>query len=184
MEKGPSTSPTRSRTRKGSKENICTLTEFSALLRESEERLKSFLKSEIDSLGVRIERIESKLSLVQTQCANLDNEISMIKSFVVDEQIQIENHEKKLRASNIIVHNIPEDEVTVGAETFTSDSEKILTMCHMAKIDLEPDEVVHFQRLGKRQTNKTRPLKVQLKSPEQKFKLLLTYLLGLVPRGR
>ena len=119
-----------------------------------------------------MERIESKLSTVQTECVRLDSEIDTIRKILFDQQLQIESQEKRLRAANIIVHNMPEDEITVSGEKLDNDSEKMSALCNMANIALEPDEMVVFQRLGKRQTNKTRPLKIQMKSPEQKFKLL------------
>lgn len=170
MQKESASTP-RLRTRKGSLKEV-SLSEVAELLRESEERIKAFVKSEFDSLAERIDKIESKLSVVQTQCVRLDGEMEKVKEVISDQMLQLENHEKKLRERNIIVSNVPESDITVAGQTITCDSDKVMALCEMADLDIDSNDVVTLQRLGKRQPNKNRPLMIQLDNKELKFKLL------------
>lgn len=149
-----------------------SLTEVAELIRESEERLKAFVKSEFESLVERIDKIESRMSVVQTQCVHFDGELEKVKEVISQQMLQVESHEKKLRERNVIVHNMPESGITVAGETINHDSDKIMALCKMTDLDIVSKDVVNLQRLGKRQTNKNRPLKIQFREKEHKFKLL------------
>jgi len=164
-------SPARSKTRKGSLKEV-SLSEVAELLRQSEERIKSFVKSEFDSLAERIDKIESKLSVVQTQCVRFDGELEKVKEVMSRQMLQLESHEKMLREQNVIVHNVPESDIKVAGLTIDLDSAKIVALCEMVDVDIDSDDMVNLQRLGKRQPNKNRPLKIKFDNKELKFKML------------
>jgi hypothetical protein len=146
--------------------------EFSALLGSLEDRLKTFIKSEIASIIEKVDNIEKKLSCVQTECIRLGGEVESIKKIISDQQLAIESHEQKLRSNNIIVHNIPEDVVVVNIYSgqIRDDSEKIMSLCRLANIDIALDSFSSVSRLGKRLPDKTRPLKITLKHVNEKYK--------------
>ena len=161
------------RSRKGSlvKDNL-TLQDIPALIRESEERIKNFLKTEIEAVNKRLDKFEASLFSVKANCDHLGNEITTIKEVIIDQQLKIESHEAKLRSNNIIVHNIPEDPVFYGPDKLEDDKSKMSVLCHLSDVKIKADDMSSFQRLGKRQQNKNRPLKVTLKNSSQKFQFL------------
>ena len=77
-----------------------------------------------------------------------------------------------IRANNLIIHNIPEDDLSHGGEILADDDEKLQFLIDSACIDVSPDDVISLQRLGKKQSGKVRPLKITLKNPEKKFSFL------------
>ena len=160
------------RSRKGSLKKTPTLSDISGLILESEARIKNFLKEEIAAVHERLEKFEHKLSCVQSQIVQTDDEVSKLRSVILDQQLQIESHEVKMREKNVIIQNIPEAEVSSEAGILRDDSEKLETLCRLANININPEDMVSLRRLGKRQSNSNRPLKVTLKKTEQKFKFL------------
>lgn len=171
-----SSTPVVTRGRKGSqKEGVSTgitLDEFSVLLRETEERLKKCFKDEISVLSERLVDVEKALSSVQIECARLDVENARMKEVILNQQMQLENHESKLRERNLLVNNVPEDNLSFGTETLESDSDKISFIITSAQVDADIDDVIDFQRLGKRTPNKHRPLRITLADKKVKFAFL------------
>jgi hypothetical protein len=165
------TTPAETRSRKGSVKETAPLISADLIL-ECEERIKACFRSEISKLIARVDKIESVISSVQTECVRLDEQILRIKDVICDQQIKIENYEKHLRADKVIVHNVPENDIFVGTEKIERDLDKINLMCRSVRVDITPDKIVSVRRLGIRQKNKCRPLKVTLSSKDHKFKLL------------
>jgi hypothetical protein len=166
-----STTPHNTRGRKGSlRDNTKELT--ANMLVEMEERLKTFIQSEIASLVVKVDNLERKLSGVQTECLRLDGEINTIKKIISDQQMTIESHEHKLRANNIIIHNIPEDVITQSGTHINKDTDKIMSLCQLSNIEISRDDLTSVSRLGRRLPDKNRPIKLILKHQDQKFKFL------------
>ena len=164
------------RGRKGSVKDTCTITisDISSLIRESEERIKSHFKDELKAITDRLDRFEQHLSSVQTECARLDSEVSTLKKLVISQQMQIEGQENKMRESNIIVHNIPENDTPVflNSERLTNDLQKTLAFCKTANIDVYPDDIVTLRRIGKHKSKNSRPLKITFKTPDLRYKFL------------
>lgn len=175
MADNKATPPMNLRGRKGStKDCTISISDISTLIRESEERIKGYLKNEMNAIIDRLDRFEQHLSSVQIECARLDSEVSTIKNIVISQQIQIEKHESKMRENNIIVHNIPESDTPVflGSERLTDDLQKTRVLCQTAKIDIKPDDIVAIRRLGRRNSNNSRPLKITLTKPDLRYKFL------------
>ena len=174
-DKNKSSPAMQTRGRKGSstttKENL-NLSDISALIHESEARIKDFVKTEIGAVNSRLERFEATLFSVKNDCERLEVEVSKIKQIINEQQIMIEKHESKIRECNIIVHNIPEGPVLSGTDTLREDKEKMLILCRTASLNVKAEDMRSFERLGKRQPNKNRPLKITMKSSSQKFELL------------
>lgn len=175
-----SQSPHNTRGRKGSlKDSVkdSNPSDFTAMLVALEDRLKAFIKSEVASLAsqvtsltTKVDNIEQKLSSVQTDCLRLDNEIQTIRRVITDQQLTIESHEQKLRANNIIIHNIPEDVVLLNGDQIKNDTEKIMSLCKLADIEIVREDLVSVSRLGKRLPDGVRPLKLILNQPNKKYK--------------
>jgi hypothetical protein len=162
------------RPRKGSVEHIKdpTKVDFAALLRETEERIKNCFKDEIKSVTERLDKIERNISVVQTECVRLDAEVTTIKRIIVLQQQSIERNEERLRESNLILNNIPENEVIHESKNLKSDPDKLVFIGNVSKVDLSSNDVVSTHRLGKKHGDKPRPLKVVLKDKDTKFKIL------------
>lgn len=161
-----------SRSRRGSLKNDIKLKDVAELIRESEERMKSFIKEEIKSVTDRLTQIEANASLMQSECVRLDDELSKIRNVVINQQLLVEDHERKLRANNVIIHNIPEDRVSSESDVLDDDEQKIECLCRSARVDIGANDIVTIHRIGKRQANKVRPIKLTLKNTDLKFKFL------------
>ena len=144
----------------------------SSALRVMEERLKSFFKSEIVTLVEKMERIEDKLLAVQSECIRIDGELSKVKSIISNQQLIIEKHEQKLRARNVIIHNIPEGVISVDGDRIRSDIEKVNVLCRSAEIDVGRFDLTSVSRIGRSISDKARPLLVTVSKPDCKFSFL------------
>lgn len=164
------------RGRKGSAKDSSTvaISDIPALIRESEERIKSHFKDELKAITDRLDRFEQHLSSVQTECARLDSEVSTLKELLISQQMQIEGHESRMRENNIIVHNIPENDtpVLLGSDRLTNDLQKTMAFIKTADIDIYPEDIVTVRRIGKRKSKNSRPLKITLKKSDLRFKFL------------
>ncbi|MEL7307441.1 MAG: hypothetical protein AAGK05_05880, partial [Pseudomonadota bacterium] len=73
---------------------------------------------------------------------------------------------------NIIIQNIPEENLTFGTENLKDDDEKLRYIIREAKIEVKPENMVSFQRLGKHHHSKIRPLRVTLCDTKVKYEFL------------
>lgn len=167
-----STTPVTTRGRKGSMKDSVTIDDIQNLILKSEERMKAFFREEIAVLTERLVRLEDSLSSVQTECVRLDDEVTKLKTVITSQQLQIEGNEQRLRANNLILHNISEDDLSHGPNRISNDREKVDVILKSCNTVLSSDDIMSYQRLGKRQSGKTRPLKITLKSTENKYQLL------------
>ena len=167
-----SPSKTSTRGRKASLKDGLTLADVAEIIRESEERMKTFIKEEIKGVTDRLTAIESSVSLMQMECVRFDDEISHIKKVITNQHLRVEEHEKTLRAKNVIINNIPEDRINNESVTLEDDDQKIEHIFESAQIGIEQDDIAEIQRIGKRQPNKVRPIKMTLNTAELKFQLL------------
>lgn len=128
-----SASPKTTRSRKGSLKDAKDLsikpTDLSSLFHEFEERMKSFMKEELKAITDRLSNIENKISSLKVNCTRLDNDVAEIKEIVTKQQLRIESHEEKLRENNLVIHNIPEREISTGITTLKTDCQKVSHLC-------------------------------------------------------
>jgi len=186
MASDKSSTPALTRSRKGSlKETSIKFEEFTSLQRESEERLvgiqreseeriKQFFRDEIAALTNKIQFLEANLKSVQVECAHLGDENRKMKDIMLNQQYQIESHEARLRANNLIIHNLPEDFSPDSSGPLNNDNAKIEFVVKTAGLDIDPHEfeVLSTKRLGKRSGQKIRPLKITLRDSDVKYKFL------------
>ena len=172
MSDSPKSNKAATRSRKGSLKEGITLSDVAEIIRESEERMKAFIRDEIKSVTDRLAVIEASVSSMQTECVRFDDEISKIKKVIINQHIRVEDNEKTLRAKNVIINNIPEDQIRSGSDVWDDDAEKIEHLCKTAGVGIDEDDIAEIQRIGKRQSNKIRPIKVTLNTTELKFKFL------------
>ena len=160
------------KSRKASLRDTPVPSDFADLLRESEERLKTFIEDRLNTVTEKLTKIESALSAVQTECTRLDSEVTIIRDAICKQQLQLEANERKLREKNLILHNIPEEDVITSTDQLKNDNDKVLHICRVADIDVKKDDIAVVRRLGKRVAGKARPLKLELTNSELKFKFL------------
>ena len=165
-------SPVSTRSRKASLKDVSNVDEMSSLAKDVEERIRACFREEIAVLTEKFTKIESQLSVVQTECGRLGDELTKMKSIVVNQQLIIESHEQKLRANNLILHNIPEQYMRVGSETLCDDRAKLSVLNRSVGIEIHSDDIVSIRRLGGKRPDKIRPLKIVLKDAEKKFLFL------------
>lgn len=146
--------------------------DFSVLLRETEERMKSFFKEEIKGLHDRMSSIESSILSLKNECIRLDDNLLSMREVIVAQQKQIEKHESKFRERNLIVHNIPESDVINGIEKLKSDTDKLAFLCKASNIEIKANDISSSRRLGRQKSGKPRPIKIELGSKDAKYKLL------------
>ena len=148
------------RGRRGSVKEVPSLDDISALLKHTEERLVKCFREEVASLREEVKQLERKLSSTQTECSRLDDEVRTLRGIICNQQNMIEVHEQKLRACNLIVHNIPEGEVLSGSKTLKHDREKIEALINDNNIEVKESDVVSVRRIGQKRSNKIRPLNI------------------------
>lgn len=169
-------SPAQTRGRKGSMRDGSSIEDIPTLIRESEERIKNLFKSELASLNERLDKIDGRLSSVQSECVRLDTEISTLKDIVIHQQLQLEKHEKINREKNIIINNIPEEVLSFDSTSLSTDIEKIGFLVAKMNLDLDPEkDFESLQRVGKSISDgkpKLRPIKISLKDRDSKFLFL------------
>ena len=146
--------------------------DLSSLLRETEERMKTFFRDEVKTLHDRMANIENSILSLKTECIRLDDDVLRIKEAIMAQQKQIENHESRLREKNLIVHNIPESDVIDGIEKLKTDTDKLIFLCETSNVEIKADDISSTQRLGKQKNNKPRPIKIEFRSKDKKYKLL------------
>ena len=109
---------------------------------------------------------------LKVECTRIDTEVSEMREIIIQQQKQIEKQEEKPRENNLIAQNISEKEIVIGSKKLSDDVEKLSYICDSSNICLTPKDIAGTQRLGKRQDDKPRPLKILLKSKEKIFGIL------------
>ena len=97
--------------------------------------------------------------------------MAKMKAVIVDQQQLIEKQEVKLRANNLIIHNLPESDLT-GLEKANAEQDKLNTIFRSANLKTVPGDVVSFLRLGRPRNDRPRPIKVTFRNADLKFSLL------------
>ena len=163
----PSTPKTRGR--KGSAETI----DIAEMLRETEERLKAYIKHEILSfatrLDERLESLERNLTAVQIEYTRIESEHVKMKDIIIQQQLQIEEHENKLRENNIILQNVPENNIIAEGRELADDPNKFEFICDSVDVSLDAADIISIKRLGKRTNARNRALRVVLRDKDNKF---------------
>ena len=147
---------------------------FSEMLLASEQRLKNFFKDELQAIYNKLHQYETVVSSLQSECVRLDTTMMTMKKVIVEQQMIIEEHEEKLRANNLIIHNVPETTVKYEDDTLDTDSNKVVFMCGAVDVDIDTTDIAVIHRLGKKSSVKPRPIKVVMKEKYSTFILLKT----------
>ena len=165
-------SPANTRARKGSLKDSLSPNDVLELIRASEERIKQCIKDEVSALTDKLSKIETTLCSVQNDCALLEAQVEKIKHVINCQQIQLEDGERRLREKNIIIHNIPETNVSTATEQLEDDFDKVRFLCRNVDIRRDRNDLVSMKRLGKRTSQKPRPIKVEMRHKELKIAFL------------
>ena len=105
-------------------------------------------------LNEKIEAVESTIKSIKAVQMQQETDISHIKEVIANQQRQIESYEEKERKCNLIISNMPENEVTVNNVSIDNDVEKIVALANLilpsddkiSRADIE--ETVRIGRRG------------------------------------
>ncbi len=129
-------------------------------------------KEQVQQLEERVKKIETKQEdpIAGTSGVTTSDIESKLKEHASEQK------ERERRTNNIVVFNMPEppDSIT-PAERMNRDNEHFLKVTkEVCKVDIKKGEIKKSFRLGKRASDKTRPLIIKLKDIEKKKKLFLS----------
>ena len=130
------------------------------------------IRDRISALSDKVSKLESRLGSVQAECVALESEVHKMKKIIVAQQQDIEKNERILRAKNLIFNNIHEGDMSSSLSPLQNDRDKLEFIMRAAKIDVGSEDILSLQRLGKRNGEKIRPLKIVLKDTDTKYKVL------------
>lgn len=121
---------------------------------ESQIKINENFQNQIDELNNKLTNLlTSKTSSLNTE--NIEAGHSSINNYVINEL-----HQREIRKKNIIIFGHPE--VTERNE----EKQKIINLLRELSPTISEENVIHAYRLGKKQNDKPRPLKVILQNPE------------------
>ena len=136
------------------------------------------LENKIDNLHTTMNQ---RLTTVETQNKALENEVrhqkhknEVLTGIVTDMQRVMNGFDSDKRNKNIIIAGLSEEDVTIGGEQLTNDTDKM--ECILKEIGLEDitrDEIENFQfiRIGEPVADQSRYLKVTVHSKETRDKI-------------
>lgn len=165
----PNTPTYTGRTRSGSNAQNITLQDIKTLLDDLKTHLTCEIikvNEKIDSLFKRLDKTESKVSVLEERCQSLDLQLkSMEESFyAAREEFLQEAEDRHRRRKFLIASGIQEHASGTLAERGQKDLETIIALAKQAGIDdFEPEEVI---RIGKIQPSRPRLLKIKCKSQQ------------------
>lgn len=169
------------RTRKGSLQTD-QVSELKLLIKESRDEIinvlkedMNCLKQQIESLTSRITDMETAVHLIQRDHDKLKSEVSAVKTETLSALeassrlafTEIDN--RVMRTSNIIIRGLPEETGSVG-ERLRSDKDSVRNV--LEAVEANSADVTEIRRLGKLDKDRSRLLRVTLRSPTIKQQVL------------
>ena len=147
--------------------------------------VKKILKTFSD-LETRLSATETTVTLVNNKLSKMEEKIhhqeQAVKKFetnvdqLLDEKVDDKNkemEERERRKKNLVVFGIPENNNADPVERKKHDTEKFSSVCNELGVPEVSSEILNSFRLGATNPkNEPRPLKIILKSEEQKRKIL------------
>lgn len=119
----------------------------------------------------RLSGIENSLSTIQTEiCSRLEVEVEKVKYVIKAQQMQIEAEERKIKDKNIIAHNVSETNLSTATEKLKEDFE-VRFLYRSRDLDIKENDIGPLRRLGRTNSDKIWPLKIELKNVDSKFKI-------------
>ena len=142
--------------------------DFADLLRETEERIIRSFKNEIDTLRGQISNIERKMSQIEIRIDNtqanqikIDNDVTLMREIIVNQQKQLEKYEADKRRKNLIVSGIPESPVRIENSSLEDDASKLTFIMREVSQEFSSDSITSISRLGQKSSHTTRLLKIE-----------------------
>lgn len=137
-----------------------------------------FNKEQMAKLTPKLSELLGNISLVSTKVGFLEGELNAYKNIspnhsqylsttnIEKEQLTgicetlAEMEDRKLRSKNVIMFNVPESSGNSHPEIMSEDLNKVKSILHnVSNVDTSQ---IKLYRLGKKDTNKTRPIKIEL----------------------
>jgi hypothetical protein len=144
-------------------------------IKESEERLVAHVDKRLDALATKIESIENSMAEVKGVQVQQEADIAKIKEIIVAQQHQIEAYEDRERCCNLMLSNIPEDNIVFENETLTTDFQKVRSLIQAICSDnnnIDSSDILEVKRIGKSGGTAPRLLKVCLEDIDHRNSIL------------
>ena len=136
-------------------------------------RLKTDLMQEVTSIKHKLDQIGIDIS---TRPAAREEKVTVeeVKSTVLQEMEEAED--RKRRACNVVIYNIPESTSDETDDRISEDTNWCLEMCEKTlEVEVNREDIDNIIRLGKRTENgedKPRPILLRLKNEKTKWEIL------------
>lgn len=142
-----------------------------------------FTKEQMGKLTPQLSVLLGNISLVSTKVGFLEGELSAYRNISPNHSKQLsttnieteqltgicetlaEMDERKLRSKNVIMFNVPESSGNSQTATMSEDLNKVKNILN--NVDNVDTSLIKVYRLGKKDTNKTRPIKIELSDKYQ-----------------
>ena len=135
-------------------------------------RLEEKLTQKLEAITSKVDAITTRLDMIQTDQVRINLEVEKIKSIIIDQQNFIEKYEQKKRKMNLIINGIPEKDIAIHDEILKDDESKVNYICDEICENFNENHIVECVRLGKGNSNRSRPMKVEFSNKDIRYKLL------------
>jgi hypothetical protein len=132
------------------------------------------MNSDMDN---RMFETECEVMLLKKEKDNIVSELTELRienrhvtDSLLNHQKYLEKLEASKRASNLIVSGLPEAELVIDRETFSTDEEKVAKV--FLELGQEDIAVNKCERLGRTNAETSRLLRVELKNPQDRAQIL------------
>ena len=144
------------------------------------ERKMEGLESDVKDVTEKIDNLDERVTKIEGDLHNNTNDDAGSSSMnqIIEEKLKEHESERRARLerrNNIVVFNLPEPDGGTPQERMHKDVETFTKMTKDGcKNEVKKNEIEKCFRLGKYESNKTRPLLIKLKDDERKKKLFLS----------
>jgi hypothetical protein len=142
--------------------------DIKALLQQLEERLTS----RISQVFSKMEDFEKSMQLIQANQVRLDNEMNSMKEVIIVQQKQIEKIEAEKRQNNVVIHGVPEEEISVNDLVLKSDTQKVAYLSNIIDPADKEAPIDFVTRLGPKTPGRRRHLLVSFSNKSDRNAML------------
>lgn len=119
----------------------------------------------IAGMAARMATLEGELNIYKTQPQHPQPSSSAIADVIGISETIAEMEERKNRSKNILLFNIPESTATLQSDCINDDLSQVTNI--LKKVDNVDTTNLQMYRLGRKSTEKTRPIKIILSDVNQ-----------------
>ena len=145
-------------------------------LQEALSHFETRLFTKLDKILEKVDAIETRIDDIQVEQIRVTTDIEKIKDIIVDQQRLIEKHEADRRLPNLIISGLNESPVTFNGHELTDDVAKIRFLCKEVSPSVRDEDISFCVRLGKRNADRPRIVKVGFNHIPMRNQLLFSQL--------